>query len=153
MFAFTAKLTKKRAITGILIIGFVLIVTVVTVSVFKAGVLVPSFGAAGSKGERLDFIRSYGWQVDEDSEQSKSVIIPKVFDDVYTRYNAIQLEQNLDLRTLAGRQVAHYSYLVTNYPTGEQNVRINLLVYKNRVVGGDVMSPRLDGFMHGFMMP
>jgi hypothetical protein len=30
-----------------------------------------------------------------------------------------------------------------------QNVRANLLVYNNKVVGGDVSSVALDGFMQG----
>ena len=29
-------------------------------------------------------------------------------------------------------------------------MRITLLVYKDRVIGGDISSPSADGFMHGF---
>ena len=46
-----------------------------------------------------------------------------------------------------------YAYRIGNHPSGEQDVRANLLVYKNRLVGGDVCSLRLDGFMHGLLPP
>ena len=46
-----------------------------------------------------------------------------------------------------------YTYEVLNYPTGEKGVQANLLIRKNTVVGGEVLSPQLDGFLHGLAMP
>ena len=39
---------------------------------------------------------------------------------------------------------------IENYPGQAEGVRANILVYKNKVIGGDVCSVELDGFMHGF---
>ena len=46
-----------------------------------------------------------------------------------------------------------YTYEITNYPTGETGILANLLIYKNTVIGGEVLSPQLDGFLHGLAMP
>jgi hypothetical protein len=75
------------------------------------------------------------------------------FDEVYQNYNQIQQEQGFDLTQYAGRQVKRYSYEVFNHPSGDQYVRANLLVYREKLVAGDVCSLQLNGFMHGLAMP
>ena len=83
----------------------------------------------------------------------KEITIPKTFDEVYTRYNKdIQIPSGFDRRKYAGKQVALYTYIVINYPT-EDEVTANLLVYNNKIIGGDICSVSLDGFMHGFTPP
>ena len=46
-----------------------------------------------------------------------------------------------------------YTYDVTNYKGYEGRVQVNLLVYKGKVVGGDVCSTDESGFIHGFEAP
>lgn len=100
----------------------------------------------------LDFLRSFGWETAGDPDV-KPITIPLVFDEVYTRYNEeIQLPGGYDLRRYAGRQVTLYAFAVVNYPT-EDKVTANVLVCDGAVIGGDLCSARLDGFMHGFTMP
>jgi len=103
--------------------------------------------------ERLDFIRSFGWEVEEEPIEVMEVIIPKEFDAVYQEYNSIQRRQGYDLERHAGRRVKRYTYVVTNYPGQPEDVRINLLIRDNRIIGGDVCSLLQDGFIHGFAMP
>ncbi|MBR6748707.1 MAG: hypothetical protein IKM07_07185, partial [Clostridia bacterium] len=38
----------------------------------------------------------------------------------------------------------------TNYPGGLSDVAANLLILDGEVIGGDISSTLLDGFMHGF---
>lgn len=45
------------------------------------------------------------------------------------------------------------TYEISNYPTGETGVQAGLLIYKNTVVGGEVLSSQLGGFIHGLAMP
>lgn len=105
--------------------------------------------AAQSNEQRIAFLASFGWQAEEEPEEIADVLIPNTFDDVYERYNALQKEQGCDLKRYAGRRCKRYSYAVKNYPD-EEHVRANLLVYDGRIIGGDICSLRLDGFMHGF---
>ena len=46
-----------------------------------------------------------------------------------------------------------YAYAVTNYPSGESGVEAGLLLYKNTVVAGEVLSASLGGFIQGLAMP
>ena len=100
----------------------------------------------------LTFISTFGWEVDEEPDEVREVIIPAEFDDVYNNYNAIQLKQGYDLQKYAGERVKRWTYTIKNYPESvdQECIKINILVYKGEVIGGDVCSVRLDGFMHGF---
>ena len=84
---------------------------------------------------------------------TQELLIPEEMDESYDEYLTLQSEQGFDLTKYAGKRVKRYTYEVTNYPTGEQGVQANLLLYKNTVIGGEVLSPQLDGFLHGLAMP
>ncbi|MDR2654668.1 MAG: DUF4830 domain-containing protein [Oscillospiraceae bacterium] len=107
---------------------------------------------AASNEERLKFLESFGWKISEEALEIAEVIIPEEFDDVYLNYNEIQKEQGMDLAKLRGKRVKRYTYAVKNYPGTTSEVRANLLVYNGKIVGGDISSTSLDGFMHGFAM-
>jgi hypothetical protein len=102
--------------------------------------------------DRLYLLTSLGWEVEIEPEAYSEVLIPEEFSDVYENYNKIQKTMGLDLSKYKGDKVMRYTYVVVNYP-GEKDVRATLLVYKNRLIGGDVCTVRLDGFMHNLLMP
>jgi len=108
---------------------------------------------AKTNEQRVAFARAFGWEIAEDPAEVLEVIVPKEFDEVYEQYNALQKKQGCDLSKQAGKRVKRYSYVVTNYPQAGGEVRLNILVYKDKVIGGDVCSLELDGFMHGFELP
>ncbi|GAA6397541.1 DUF4830 domain-containing protein [Solibaculum mannosilyticum] len=111
-----------------------------------------NFSAANAQ-ERIQFIAQYGWEVEEDPVEVAEVAIPAQFNEVYETYNAIQKKQGFDLSRYQGKRVKRWCYQITNYPGYDGEVRVNLLVCDNKVVGGDVSSVALDGFMHGFTLP
>jgi hypothetical protein len=149
MFVFTRKLTRKSLSLIILVLGMLLCGLIVLISGL-GGEDGPRYGKAETEEDRIAFIGSFGWKIDEESGEAEEVTIPRDFDEVYMHYNLIQKAQGLDLQDYRGCKVTRYTYRITNYPTGEEGVLINLLIYDGKVIGGDVMSPRLDGFMHGF---
>lgn len=102
--------------------------------------------------DRLALIAKLGWEVENQPEEEIEVMIPSEFSDIYENYNKIQTAQGLDLSTHKGDSVMRYTYIVTNHPSGESDVRLTLLVYKNRLIGGDICTLRYDGFMHGLLM-
>ncbi len=78
----------------------------------------------------------------------KEVIIPAEFDSVYSTYNDLQKEQGNDLSKYKGKRVKLWSALLSEYPDhAEGTVRINVLTYKNKIIGGDISSVELGGFM------
>lgn len=110
---------------------------------------------ASTHEERMAFLSQFGWEIQEDPVEVREVIIPEEFDDTYTAYNEIQKNQGFDLTVYAGVRVKRWTYTVKNY-TGYENkecIHANILVYDGLVVGGDICSVELDGFMHGFTMP
>ncbi len=108
--------------------------------------------AVSSEQERLSFISHLGWEVDKEPVEVREVVIPETFDEVYNNYNKIQLEQGFDLEKYAGQRVKSWTYIVRNYPDTvptDDYIRLNLLVSDGVIIGGDVCSVKLDGFMHG----
>ena len=103
-----------------------------------------------SNEDRINFIKQFGWEVDPDAIKEQEVLSPKEFDKIFAAYNEIQRGQGLDLSTFKKKNVMRYTYTVTNYPDYEGEVYINILVYRNTVIGGDVCSADVNGFVHGF---
>lgn len=113
----------------------------------------PSPKGVKSNQDRVDYLSAYGWQVSEEPLVTQELLIPEEMDASYDDYLALQSQQGFDLKKYAGKRVKRYTYEVYNYPTGETGVQANLLICKNTVVGGEVLSPQLDGFIHGLAMP
>lgn len=100
--------------------------------------------------KRVSFLESYGWKVKENPVEVVEITIPQRFNAVYNRYNALQKQQGFDLSAYRGKQVKRWTYQITNYPGATGEVRANMLVYKDTVIGGDVSTVALNGFMQGF---
>ena len=102
--------------------------------------------------DALLFIESLGWKVYEKPEDIREIILPVKPDDVFNNYNKIQNSQDYDLTDYFGKKVKKWTFTIKNYPGYENQdiIKINILTYKGEVVGGDVCSVKLDGFMHGF---
>ena len=96
------------------------------------------------------FLSQFGWEVDAATAQSVQVTMPAEFDKVFVGYNELQKRQGLDLSKYRNREVTRYTFTVTNYKGYEGTVYANVLVYRNRVIGGDVCSADVTGFVVGF---
>ena len=153
MFIYTLKASK---------IKFFAVVFLAIASLLALITLVPDYGDAGmvaavttdytgieTEADRISFIKNFGYNVEGLAHQSE-VRVPEEFDAVYTKYNDIQRSQGLNLKKYAGKNVSRYSYYVTDYPQYDGKVIITLLVYKNRIIGGDVCGVDGEGFLHGF---
>ncbi len=103
----------------------------------------------GTREGRLFFLSRLGWQVDAESESLEHTRLPDTLSDVMAAYNRMQKAQGFDLSRHLGERCDIYSYRVTNYPDGGQNVLVTLYVQGRRVIAGDIHSTALNGFMHG----
>lgn len=157
---FVLSVSKNKIKKSVITAGIVVVLSLCFVLFIKyIGSIQSNTTGAGSslnivnEDDILGFISYYGWEVDEQPAEVRDVIIPETFDEVYANYNEIQLEQGFDLKKYAGRRVKRWTYIVRNYPeTSPEDdfIRINVLVSDGVVIGGDVCSVKLDGFMHGF---
>ncbi len=113
----------------------------------------PSPKGVKTNEDRVAFLEGYGWQVKEEPLATEELLIPEEMDESYDDYLALQAGQGFDLERYAGKRVKRYTYEITNYPTGETGVQANLMISHNTVIGGEVLSPQMDGFLHGLARP
>jgi hypothetical protein len=99
--------------------------------------------------QRVSFLKSLGWQVDEEPCEIAEIVIPQVFNSVYNNYNSLQKSQGYDLSKYKGVRAKRWTYNIKNYPDKKGVVHANLLVYNNSLIGGDIASVAIDGFMVG----
>ena len=91
-----------------------------------------------------EYLSSLGYEFENDAEV-KEITIPTEFDDVYNTYNELQKEAGYDLLPYAGEKCEVYTYELLNHPFGE--CRANIIVRRGRIIGGDISSVNIDGFM------
>ena len=92
-----------------------------------------------NSGDGAEFLAQFGWVV-SDCTESEKITVPAEFDD------ALQIEQGLDLKKYRRKKVDRYTYEITNYPDYSGKVRASILVYRGRVIGGDVSTADAAGF-------
>lgn len=152
MFVKTIRFNKKTAVIGVIIAAVLLTALIITVSSGSGGTnhSIFDFSASLRTDEgRAAYLMELGWEVDPEPLESKSVLIPREFGDILTQYNSMQTASGYDLSNFAGLTVEQYTYRVTNYKNASGEVNATIYVYNGQIIGGDIHSTAVDGFMHG----
>lgn len=158
MIVFTTRLTRRKVVSGILALCIIICSTVIAVrnmndsdavTVSEEQNLSHEDKRIKTNEDRVSLLEGYGWAVDKEPLEFMEVKIPEEFDGVYNEYNEIQKRQGMDLTKYSGKRVMRYTYKVNNHPSNEEGVVANIIIYKNKLIAGDVCSPKLGGFMHG----
>lgn len=154
MFIYTLRGSTVKFICILLLCAIALVAVVALIPTYKPTALSAatnvSFENVKTSEDRIRFLSQFGWQVQETPLQETTVTIPAEFDKVFLAYNNIQQQQGLDLGTYQKKTVERYTYTVTNYPDYTGKVYANLLIYRGRVIGGDICAADVTGFIHGF---
>ena len=152
MMVMTAKVDFKKIIAVLAAIAGVILALILLLG---GGEKAESTAATPVSGNdaRVQFLRDFGWEVSASPTESGQVRIPEASSEVYERYNALQKSQGYDLSQYAGKTVTRYVYKVINYPGATEPVYATLLVYKNKVIGGDITDTAAHGQIRGFKMP
>lgn len=156
MFVLSFKMTKKKiAIAAAAVLLLVVIVIALVMSGGEAEASAMSSGqGVKTNDDRVGFLEAFGWEVEAEPVETREVQIPDALDDVLTEYNAIQTAQGMDLSRYTGKRVKCYTYLVLNYAgAADGEVHANIVVYRDKVIAGDICSTSANGFMHGFEKP
>ena len=144
---YTFKLTKKHIVAAVLVVAALIALLILAVPGGEA----EETGASvkiQTPQDCVQYLTQMGYQLDAASCRSKKVQIPKTFDAVYETYNDLQKERGFDLSRYAGKKVDLSTWTVTNWPDGEA-VLVDVLVYKDKVIGGAVYTASVEGFMYG----
>ncbi|MDE6733075.1 MAG: DUF4830 domain-containing protein [Oscillospiraceae bacterium] len=139
--------TKKR--TGkFVIIGIVMLILLGVWAIVRAnapGDLRPD-GSTAEK--RIEFIRSFGWDVGIAPTSITEIRIPSRFDEAYESYNAIQREQGFDLRRYKACYCYKYTYDIENYAEPSPvPICASLIVCEGKIIGADISSSEADGLV------
>ncbi len=94
------------------------------------------------------YLKQLGYETDPDSADTRTVQIPKEFDEVYRSYNDLQKACGFDLEKYAGKRVELTTLKVLNWPE-EEEVLADVLVCRKKVIGGAIYTASVDGFMVG----
>ena len=149
MFTKSQKLSKKRAVAILIVIGAVMAAAVIICTMPGSGFgLAEIINVSDTQG-RADYLARLGWEIDTASESESVVLLPKEFDEVLSSYNEMQKLQGFDLYDYRGMECTRCEYIVTNYAGCDDTVYVTLFVRGGKVIGGDIHSAKLDGFMHG----
>ena len=150
MFIWSTRLSKKK-----LVLGGVLIACVLAAALFLPTLLGAEEAPAALPGEtnaqRVDYLRHCGWEVVEEPVETFQFLLPEKLEEPYASYNDLQLSQGFDLRPYCGRQLARYTYTLTNYPDRPEGVQANLYVCDGQIIGGDIFCPGAGGFQEALL--
>ena len=147
MMVMTAKVNLKK----ITILLGALALVVIALALALGGRAEPTSAKPVSDNDaRVQFLKSFGWEVAAAPVESGRVKIPAEQSEVFDRYAQLQKSQGYDLAPYAGKTVMRYVYQITNYPDATEPVYATLLVHKNQIIGGDVTNTGAEGKVQGF---
>ena len=154
MFIYTLKASSIKFF-AVVLLSVVVLVTLIAVipesgSAGDVAVVSIQYGEVKTNDDRLAFIRQFGYTPVSEPAESAEVIIPEKFDAVYEKYNELQRAQGLNLKKYQGKSAMKYTYLLEEYPGYEGRVLFTMLVYKDKVIAGDVCGIDEAQFIHGF---
>lgn len=152
MVIWTARFSKKaKAVLLVIALGAV-----------AAVVILLTGGQDGEKAaeirlatndDRVAYLQSLGWTVEPEPVETLQFLLPEELSEPYLTYNQLQEEQGFDLSACCGKQVARYTYTVTNYPGRAEGVQANLYICEEAPVAGDILCAGADGFQDTLAFP
>lgn len=151
MMVMTAKVDFKKILLGLAAVAALILALILLLGGGETAET--SAPALSSNDGRVKFLTDFGWEVTTSPRESSQVKIPSESSEVFDRYNALQKSQGYDLSQYAGKNVLRYVYQINNYPGATEPVYATVLIYKNKVIGGDVTNTAARGHIQGFQMP
>ena len=154
MFVCTVKASSIKFFCAILFSAAVLVgIIAVVPSMETAGetaLTVLDYKGVATVQEQISFLSELEYKVKEIPVYAEEVTLPEKFDGVYQRYNELQKAQGLTLEKYGGKTVMRYTYEVKDV---SQQTYVTLLIYKNRIIGGDVTVMGENGSVQGLEKP
>jgi len=148
MFIITAKLNKKRALLIVLAISLIIAAIILLAGRRDQD---EAHLSAESEADIIAHLQHLGWEVAPEALEVRTVLIPREFSEIFEHYNNMQKEAGFDLSLFRGIEAVRYTYRVLNHPAQTEGVIVDVLVADGRIIGGDLQSIHLDGFIHGLI--
>ena len=148
MFIYTAKLSKGKMAIVAAIAAAVILLMIFLMNRGTGTSMETAAPKLSTPEARVEYLTSCGYTVSPEPLRTQEVLIPKEFTEVYDQYNSLQQSQGFDLLKYRGKRVMQYVYAIENWPEENSDpVYATLLVYKNKLIGGDISRGGEDGFL------
>lgn len=153
MMVMTAKVNIRKIV---LILTAVAGIVLALILLLQGGAEEPAAATLASPAisdndSRVQFLTGMGWDVAASPVESGQVRIPEEDSPVFDRYNALQKSNGYDLTPYAGKTVMRYVYKVNNYPDATEPVYATVLVWKDKIIGGDITDTSPKGIVQGLV--
>ena len=153
MLIWTARVSKKtKAVVAVILAGILAAAVLLLVGRSGGGQDAAAWQLTGN-ADRIAYLESMGWQVEEEPVETLQFLLPEKLEEPYLTYNELQDSQGFDLSACCGKQVARYTYTVTNYPGRPEGVQANLYVCEGQPVAGDILCAGADEFQDTLVYP
>lgn len=153
MLIWTARISKKtKAVVAVILAGILVAAVILLAGRSHAGRDAAAW-QLDSNADRVAYLESMGWQVEAEPVETLQFLLPEKLEEPYLTYNELQDAQGFDLSVCCGKQVARYTYTVTNYPGRADGVQANLYVCEGQPVAGDILCAGADGFQDPLVYP
>lgn len=153
MFIMTTKVDKRKLLiaAAAVIAAIVLLLALGSGEPSEPTASMTTSPSADTNDQRVKFLTDLGWDVTASPAEASEVRIPRESDEVFERYNELQKSQGYDLSKYAGKKAMRYVYQINNYPDSREPVYATLLVYKDKIIGGDITDTTPGGKIQGFV--
>ena len=153
MLIWTARISKKtKAVVAVILAGILVAAVILLAGRSHAGRDAASW-QLDSNADRVAYLESMGWQVEAEPVETLQFLLPEKREEPYLTYTELQDTQGFDLSVCCGKQLARYTYTVTNYPGRAEGVQANLYVCEGQPVAGDILCAGADGFQDTLVYP
>ena len=152
MVIWTARISKRaKAALAVILAGAVLAAVILLAG--RGGEEDAAGQRLADNGDRVAYLESLGWQVEAEPVETLQFLLPETLEEPYLSSNELQDSQGFDLSACCGKQVARYTYTVTNDPGRPEGVQANLYVCEEMPVAGDILCAGADGFQDTLVYP
>ena len=154
MFIMATKLTKAKAVAGVLAGGALLCGLIFATGHLHArNDAAPSPLQISDNADRVAYLSAWGWEVAPSAIETLDLKLPETLNDAYAQYNTLQEKNGMDLSDYCGQRVKRYTYTVLNDPRQSDGVQANLYLCGDTVVAGDITAPGVDGYIAPLQYP
>ncbi len=145
MMIVTTKFSRKKAVLTVIGVGLVMAALILLAG--RDGKSEPEeIPQLTDNTQRVAYLQSLGWEVEPEPIETLQFLLPAKLEEPYLSYNELQLSQGMDMSRCCGKQVARYTYAVTNYPGQSEGVQANLYICEETPAAGDLCSSGANGF-------
>lgn len=138
------KTKKAKVVLASTVLVLCLLIVLACVSAFsntpKSHTYCEGFGEYVTLAETDEQVEDFVQQFykAEQLYSLQEIYVPVEFNDKYEQYNELQKLQGLDLEPYKGEKCKLYMYLLSDFEIDEEQAIMSVIVYNNRVIGGDI---------------